>query len=29
MHYVDMLTLLRHEGRWQIVSKVFFQRPTG
>lgn len=29
VHYDDMLTLLRHEGRWQIVSKVFFQRPTG
>ena len=28
VHYDDMLTLLRHEGRWQIVSKVFFQRPT-
>lgn len=29
MHYDDTLTLLRHEGRWQIVSKVFFLRPAG
>ena len=29
VHYDDMLTLLRDEGRWQIVSKMFFQRPTG
>lgn len=28
IHYDDTLTLLRHEGRWQIVSKVFFQRPA-
>lgn len=26
-HYDDALTLLHHEGRWQIVSKVFHQRP--
>lgn len=28
MHYDDTLTLLRHEGHWQIVSKVFFLRPS-
>jgi Putative lumazine-binding len=27
MHYDDTLTLLRHENRWVIVSKVFFLRP--
>lgn len=27
-HYDDTLTLLRHEGRWVIVSKVFFLRPS-
>ena len=29
MHYDDTLTLLWHEGRWQIVSKVFFLRSAG
>ncbi len=29
MQYDDTLTLLRHEGRWQIVSKVFFLRQAG
>ena len=29
MHFDDTLTLLRHEGRWQIVSKVFFLRSSG
>lgn len=28
MHYDDTLTLLRHDGRWQIVAKVFFLRPA-
>ena len=28
MHYDDTLTLLKHEGRWVIVSKVFYLRPT-
>ena len=27
-HYDDTLTLLNHEGRWVIVSKVFFLRPA-
>lgn len=27
MHFDDRLTLLKHEGRWVIVSKVFFLRP--
>ena len=27
MHFDDTLTLLRHEDRWIIVSKVFFHRP--
>ena len=27
-HYDDTLTLLRHENRWVIVSKVFFLRPA-
>jgi hypothetical protein len=27
-HYDDTLTLLHHEGRWVIVSKVFFLRPA-
>ncbi|MFN3845353.1 MAG: nuclear transport factor 2 family protein [Paracoccaceae bacterium] len=27
-HYDDTLTLLRYEGRWQIVSKVFFLRQS-
>ncbi len=26
-HYDDTLTLLRHENRWVIVSKVFYLRP--
>ena len=26
MHFDDTLTLLRHEDRWIIVSKVFFHR---
>jgi hypothetical protein len=25
--YDDLLTLLKHEGRWVIVSKVFHLRP--
>jgi hypothetical protein len=25
----DTLTLLRHENRWMIVSKVFFLQPAG
>jgi hypothetical protein len=28
MHFDDTLALLRHEGRWVIVSKVFFLRPS-
>jgi Putative lumazine-binding len=28
MHYDDRLTLLKHEDRWVIVSKVFFLRPA-
>ncbi|MFT7026901.1 MAG: hypothetical protein ACI9ZH_000779 [Paracoccaceae bacterium] len=28
-HYDDTLTLLKHEDRWVIVSKVFFLRPQG
>lgn len=28
MHFDDILTLLKHEGRWVIVSKVFFHRPA-
>ncbi|WP_282957009.1 nuclear transport factor 2 family protein [Sulfitobacter guttiformis] len=28
MHSNDTLTLLRHENRWIIVSKVFFLRPA-
>ena len=28
-HYDDMLTLLFHEGRWVIVSKVFFCSTSG
>jgi hypothetical protein len=27
MAYDDTLTMLYHEGRWQIVAKVFFLRP--
>jgi len=27
-HFDDILTLLRHDGRWQIVSKVFHARPS-
>lgn len=27
MHFDDTLTLLRHEGSWVIVSKLFYQRP--
>lgn len=27
-HFDDTLTLLKHDGRWVIVSKVFFVRPT-
>lgn len=27
MRFDDTLTLLHHDGRWQIVSKVFFLRP--
>ena len=26
-HYDDTLTLLKHDGRWVIVSKVFYLRP--
>lgn len=26
-HFDDVLTLLRHEDRWQIVSKAFYARP--
>ncbi len=26
-HYDDTLTLLRHDGAWVIVAKVFFARP--
>ncbi len=30
MHFDDVLTLLYHDGRWQIVSKVFCLRgPNG
>lgn len=29
MHYDDTLALLRHEGRWVIVSKAFYLRPSG
>ncbi len=28
MHFDDTLTLLRHDGRWIIVSKVFFLRTA-
>lgn len=28
-NYDDTLTLLKHEGRWQIVAKVFHLRPGG
>lgn len=28
MHFDDTLTLLKHESRWIIVSKVFFLRPA-
>jgi hypothetical protein len=28
MHFDDTLTLLKHEGRWTIVSKVFYLRPA-
>jgi hypothetical protein len=28
-NYLDVLTLLRHDGRWVIVSKVFHQRQGG
>ncbi len=27
-HYDDTLILLNHEGRWVIVSKVFYLRPA-
>ena len=27
VRYDDVLTLLHHDGRWQIVSKVFYARP--
>ena len=27
-HYDETLTLLNHEGRWMIVSKVFYLRPA-
>ncbi len=27
MHFDDTLTLLKHEDRWVIVSKVFYLRP--
>ncbi len=27
MHFDDTLTLLKHENRWIIVSKVFYLRP--
>ncbi|MCP3970130.1 MAG: nuclear transport factor 2 family protein [Rhodobacteraceae bacterium] len=26
MHFDDLLTLLNHDGRWVIVSKVFYLR---
>jgi hypothetical protein len=26
MRFDDTLTLLRHDGRWQIVSKLFYHR---
>jgi hypothetical protein len=29
MHFDDSLTLLKHEGRWVIVSKVFYLRAGG
>ena len=28
MHFDDTLTLLKHEDRWLIVSKVFFHRSA-
>jgi hypothetical protein len=28
IHFDDTLTLLKFEDRWQIVSKVFFARPS-
>lgn len=28
MHFDDMLTLLYHDGKWVIVSKVFYLRPA-
>lgn len=27
MRFDDTLTLLQHDGRWQIVSKLFYLRP--
>ncbi|WP_157770194.1 nuclear transport factor 2 family protein [Ruegeria marisrubri] len=28
MLFDDMLTLLKHNGAWMIVSKVFYQHPS-
>ena len=28
INFLDVLTLLRHDGRWMIVSKVFCQRQS-
>lgn len=28
MHFDDTLTLLKHDGHWVIVSKVFYLRPA-
>lgn len=27
IRFTDLLTLLKHEGRWQIVGKVFYAHP--
>jgi len=27
IRFTDWLTLLKHEGRWQIVTKVFYAHP--
>lgn len=27
MRFTDILTLVKHEGRWQVVNKVFYLHP--
>lgn len=29
LHFDDVLTLLKHDGEWMIVAKVFHLRPQG